>query len=76
MLSVLPDSKPFFRELVKMFLSHLHEVMYITILGQKPPMPFAIAHLNHAHYVKVPNPQHIREFVEPVEVEEVETTLI
>ena len=76
MLSVLPDSKPFFHELVKMFLSHLHEVMYITILGQKPPMPFAIAHLNHAHYVKVPNPQHIREFVEPVEVEEVETTLI
>ena len=109
MLSVLPDSKPFFRELaaknytkgtitrkaleagelsdahlhararryaVKMFLSHLHEVMYITILGQKPPMPFAIAHLNHAHYVKVPNPHHIREFVVPVEVEEVETTLI
>lgn len=64
------------RYAVKMFLSHLHEVMYITILGQKPPMPFAIAHLNHAHYVKVPNPQHIREFVEPVEVEEVETTLI
>jgi hypothetical protein len=57
------------RYAVKMFLSHLHEVMYITILGEKPPKPFAIGILGHAHYVKVPNPQHIREFVEPVEVE-------
>ena len=47
MLSVLPDSKPFFRELVKMFLSHLHEVLYITILRTeasdafryRPPQP-------------------------------------
>lgn len=60
------------RYAVKMFLSHLHEVMYITILGQKPPMPFAIAHLNHAHMVAVPNPQHVRKFVEPVEVLETE----
>lgn len=58
------------RYAVKMFLSHLHEVMYITILGKKPPAPFAIAILGHAHYVQVPNPQHIREFVEPVEVVE------
>lgn len=58
------------RYAVKMFLSHLHEVMYTTILGMKPPVPFAIAHLNHVHYVKVPNPEHIRDFIEPIEIYE------
>ena len=34
---------------VKIFLSHLHAEMYRRILGQEPPLPFAIAHLGHAH---------------------------
>ena len=57
------------RYAVKIFLSHLHEVMYKVTLGKKPPAPFAIAILGHAHVLEVPNPQHIREFVEPVEVD-------
>lgn len=56
------------RYAVKIFLSHLHEVMYKTILGKNPPMPFAIAILGHAHMLNVPNPQHIREFIEPIEI--------
>ncbi len=57
------------RYAVKIFLSHLHEVMYKVTLGKKPPAPFAIAILGHAHVLEVPNPQYIREFVEPVEVD-------
>ena len=57
------------RYAVKIFLSHLHEVMYKVTLGKKPPAPFAIAILGHAHVLEVPNPQYIREFVEPVEID-------
>lgn len=57
------------RYAVKIFLSHLHEVMYKTILGKNPPVPFAIAILGHAHMLEVPNPHEIREFVEPIEIE-------
>lgn len=60
------------RYAVKMFLSHLHEVMYITILGKNPPVPFAIAHLDHVHRINVPNPDKIRDFVEPVDIEDKE----
>jgi hypothetical protein len=56
------------RYAVKIFLSHLHEVMYKTILGKNPPAPFAIAILNHAHRLEVPNPDMIQDFVEPVEI--------
>ncbi len=56
------------RYAVKLFLSHLHEVMYKTILGKNPPAPFAIAILGHAHMLDVPNPEHIRKFVEPIEI--------
>ncbi len=56
------------RYAVKIFLSHLHEVMYITLLGRRPPNPFAIAILGHAHKLEVPNAGEIRSFVEPVEV--------
>lgn len=43
------------RYAVKIFLSHWHHVAYEVHFGQKPPKPFAIAHLGHAHYLKVPN---------------------
>lgn len=36
---------------VKIFLSHLHEVMYVDHFGTMPPKPFAIEHLGHAHYI-------------------------
>jgi hypothetical protein len=42
------------RYAVKMFLSHLHEVMYEDEFGCKPPKPFAIEHLGHAHYIAPP----------------------
>jgi hypothetical protein len=39
---------------VKLFLSHLHEKMYVDHYGQMPPKPFAIEHLGHAHYIAPP----------------------
>lgn len=38
----------------KMFLSHLHAVMYWDKYKKAPPKPFAIMHLGHAHEVRVP----------------------
>lgn len=43
------------RYAVKIFLSHLHGVMYWDTFGQPPPRPFAIQHLGHAHEIKIPN---------------------
>lgn len=37
---------------VKIFLSHLHEIMYKRILKKNPPIPYAMAHLNHAHMIE------------------------
>lgn len=51
---------------VKIFLSHLFEVYCITVKGIKPPAPFAIAILGHAHRLEIPNPGSIRKFVEPI----------
>lgn len=42
------------RYAVKLFLSHLHEIWYRIEFGQEPPKPFAIAILNHAHYIAPP----------------------
>jgi hypothetical protein len=42
------------RYAVKMFLSHLHHIWYEIHYGEKPPKPFAIAILNHAHYIPPP----------------------
>lgn len=42
------------RYAVKMFLSHLHHVMYVKMLGVEPPKPFALAHLGHVHIVPPP----------------------
>ena len=56
------------RYAVKIFLSHLHEVMYLTEFGKPPPAPFAIAILNHAHRIHIPNPGSVKEWKEHVEI--------
>jgi len=38
----------------KIYLSHLHEVMYREYLGKEPPKPFAVELLGHAHYIAPP----------------------
>lgn len=43
------------RYAVKIFLSHLFSVWYEIDRGVKPPKPFAIAILNHAHEIPIPN---------------------
>lgn len=37
------------RYAVKLFLAHLHEVMYRNAYGDAPPKPYAIDQLGHAH---------------------------
>lgn len=43
------------RYAVKIFLSHLFSVWYELDRGEKPPKPYAIAILNHAHEIPIPN---------------------
>lgn len=43
------------RYAVKIFLSHLFEVWYELDRGEKPPKPYALAILNHAHKIEIPN---------------------
>lgn len=43
------------RYAVKIFLSHWHHVAYETHFNEKPPKPFALAILGHAHMIEVPN---------------------
>lgn len=43
------------RYAVKMFLSHYHEVEYFLKYGTVAPLPYAISHLGHAHYMPVPH---------------------
>jgi len=43
------------RAAVKLFLSHLHEVWFEIEHGEKPPQPYALAHLGHAHQIAPPN---------------------
>lgn len=42
------------RYAVKLFLAHLHEVMYREHYGVAPPLPYPIAHLSHVHKIEVP----------------------
>lgn len=42
------------RYAVKIFLSHFHECWYRQEFNEEPPRPFAIAILNHAHYLAPP----------------------
>lgn len=39
------------RYAVKLFLAHMHEAWYRIEFGKEPPMPYAIAHLGHAHKI-------------------------
>lgn len=43
------------RYAVKIFLSHLFSVWYEIDRGEKPPKPYAIAILGHAHEIPIPN---------------------
>lgn len=43
------------RYAVKMFLSHVHAVMYWIEYKRLPPNPYALDHLGHAHFVMMPN---------------------
>ena len=43
------------RYAVKLFISHLQEVWYTKHYGERPPKPYAIAFLGHAHQIAPPN---------------------
>jgi len=43
------------RYAVKMFLSHMHLVMYFAHYNELPPKPFVIEHMGHVHFIKPPN---------------------
>lgn len=42
------------RWVVKLFLSHFHQVLFEDAYGTKAPVPYAIAHLGHAHLIEAP----------------------
>jgi len=42
------------RYAVKMFLSHLHEVMWRVVHNTAPPVPYVIEHMGHRDYLPVP----------------------
>ena len=42
------------RYAAKLFLAHLHHIMYEDHYGEPPPKPYAIAILGHAHYIPPP----------------------
>lgn len=41
----------------KMFLSHLHHRAWEHAHGEAPPVPFALAHQGHAHFIEPPPPE-------------------
>ncbi len=43
------------RYAVKLFLSHMHHVWWEIQTGEKPPKPYVITHMDHAHYIEPPN---------------------
>jgi hypothetical protein len=43
------------RYAVKLFLAHLHHVMYEVTFNEPPPKPYIIAIKGHAHYIGPPN---------------------
>jgi hypothetical protein len=43
------------RYAVKLFLAHLHHIMYVRILEKEPPLPYPIAMLGHVHYIPPPS---------------------
>ena len=40
---------------VKLFLSHLQCAWWFQRFGELPAAPYAISHLDHAHFIPVPN---------------------
>ena len=42
------------RYAVKLFLSHLHGAWYEKHFGTKPPLPYPLVHLGHAHFIPSP----------------------
>jgi len=52
---------------VKLFLAHLHGEWYQRHFGKPAPLPYPIAHLNHAHVIEPPT---VREPQEPSEPSE------
>ena len=48
------------RYAVKMFLSHLHEVMYLDHYKTPPPKPWVIEHGGHVDYIPPPNLAYLR----------------
>ncbi len=56
------------RYAVKIFLSHLHAIMYWDHFHQAPPKPFAIAQLGHAHMIEIPNTEMFPGFGEAYQV--------
>ena len=42
---------------VKIFLSHLHHVMYYDFFGTDPPVPYVFEHCpgDHRHFIEIPN---------------------
>lgn len=49
------------RYATKLFLAHLHEVWYRHHYKKDPPLPYPIAHLNHAHTLIVPASNLVRD---------------
>jgi hypothetical protein len=47
------------RYTVKLFLSHIHCAMWWQRFHELPRDPYAIAHLGHAHFIPLPNPEAI-----------------
>lgn len=43
------------RRVIKLFLSHYHEVGFEILHGKKAPRPWAIEHGGHTHYIPPPN---------------------
>lgn len=48
------------RYTAKLFLAHVHEVMYFLRYKTLPPPPYAIAHAGHVHYIPPPNPKMVK----------------
>lgn len=49
------------RYAVKIFLAHLHEVMFRYYVGEEPPRPYPIIHQGHAHEIRPFVPTKIEE---------------
>jgi hypothetical protein len=52
------------RYAVKIFLSHLHAVMFFDHFGTREPLPYSIAMLNHAHFIDIPHSDLVPGFTE------------